>query len=201
MPSPNIYMIMSEPMFDKRSAPTSPTDPNYSKPASTFGSSAMTMPGAIEVLSYNFTVNQKGSEPGGRPRSVEEVVRSEVRIKKMADSRSPKLFRYCCEGAYIASVEIQVYGPVLDKPYLTFHLSYVHISSFEPAGGGPDGFPIEMIGLTYGQMAIKFDNAGMGSKQQGNARSGSVENEWSWVMEMPVTITAGPGSTLAGSTM
>src|SRR5215831_9763144 len=51
-------------------------------------------PGAIAVASFSYSITQKGSEPAGRPRSVESVDHGDFQITRTADHRSPKLFRY-----------------------------------------------------------------------------------------------------------
>ena len=152
------------------------------------GTGSVSHPGAVEVLSYSFAINQIGSEEPGRPRSVEKVARSPLTIVKAADSRTPRLFRYCVRGEFITKARLQVFGPDPTKPYLTYTFSYVHVSSFEPSGGAE--LSTETIGLSYGQMEVEFDNQGLGTSIQGNSKTGKNWSKWSWVMEMPETIGA-----------
>jgi len=176
----NCFLILSEPMFHQRGG-----DGEKNNPASAYGTDAANRPGAIEVQSFEFAVNQIGSEQGGRPRSVEAIERSDLVITRVVDSRSPKLFRYCCEGSYLGIAELQIFGPT-SKPYLVYRMSYVHISSYSASGGTE--VPTETIGLKFGEMGVLFNNQGIGEAAQGNDKSGSVFASWSWVMEIPVTI-------------
>lgn len=177
MATSNVFLILSESMFQQRG--TSGLDDV--DPASAYGTGAANRPGAIEVLSFTFNVKQVGTEQSGRPRSIEAVTRSEFEFEKAVDARSPKLFKYCCEGTYIRQAECQIFGPVRDTPYLTYHMAHVHVSTYQPSGG--KDVPVEKIGLTFGEMSVKFNNAGMGDSKHGNDRRGTVKTMWSWVLE------------------
>ena len=191
----NVYLILSEPMFGVRGALKDDGSEDKS-PATAFGTNIARRQGAIEVLDFTFSIDQIGSEPSGRPRSIEAVTRSNFVFTKSVDSRSPKLFRYCCEGTYIAKAECQIYGPA-DEPYLTYHMAHVHVGSYSPSGGS--SLPMETIGLTFGEMAVKFNNAGIGEERHGNTRTGTVVTKWSWVIDVPGLDPTGMLSTLEGS--
>jgi type VI protein secretion system component Hcp len=124
--------------------------------------------GSIEVLEYKFSINQVGSEDPGRPRSVESIQRSQFRFKKFVDNRSPILFFYCVTGKWITKAELMVFGTDRVSPYLTYTMSDVHVSSYEPSGGGD--LPTEWISLMYGRMCVDVDK---------------VKRAWSWVFESP----------------
>ncbi len=179
MPAPtNAYLILSEKMFNANTG-TSDNDPE-----SAYGTGVSYKSGAIEVLNFGFKVEQVGAEEGGRPRSVEKTKRSDLVIKKVIDSRSPKLYRWCCEGAFIKEAELQLYAGT-DTPFAVYWMSFVHISSYEVSGGG--AVPTEEIGLRFGKMGVKFNNAGIGTSAQGNSKTGSVQGVWNWVEELPAS--------------
>ena len=215
MATPGVYLVMSEPLFDKH--------PNSDRQVADavlggvidlagggidrlkgankiskgeYGTGVDAIPGAIEVLEFNFDIKQIGSEEGGRPRSIEDIQRSEFRFKKPLDCRSPKLFKYCCEGAFIGAAELQIFGPT-SKPYLTYRMTYVHVSSYEPSGG--EDLATEWIGLKYGQMAVKWDESGIGEAKHGNAKTGVVINRFSWVMQAPIEFPSGIPGLMEGS--
>ncbi|HBN77337.1 MULTISPECIES: type VI secretion system tube protein Hcp [Rubinisphaera] len=173
MATSNVYLILSEKLFDET------TDGKY-------GTTAINRPGAIEVLNFGFSINQVGSEDPGRPRSVEKIDRTDVKITKAVDSRSPLLFKYCCQGSFIGAAEIQCFGPDPSTPYLVYRMQFVHISSYTPSGGGD--VPTEEIGLRFGEMGVRWNDAGIGSERQGNSKTGTLHSNWSWVMEWPVTL-------------
>ena len=177
MATTSVFLIFSESMFKQRSGTATATQPD-----SDYGSNAANRAGAIEVLDFSFKIEQIGSEEGGRPRSVETVVRSRFVFEKAVDARSPKLFKYCCEGELIWQAECQIFGPNPNVPYMVYHMGHVHVSSFEPSGGS--SLATEKIELTFGEMAVKFDNAGIGAVKHGNSRTGSVTAKWSWVFDV-----------------
>ena len=174
----NVFLILSEPNFAQAGSDRSH--------GTSYGTNAFNLPGAIEVLEFGFNVEQVGSEPAGRPRSIERVDRSDVKIVKAVDSRSPALFRYCCEGTFIGAAEIQCYGPVPTAPYLVYRLQHVHIGSYSPSGGSD--VPTEEIGLRFGEMGVLWDDQGIGVAKHGNTKTGRVGHNWSWVAEWPITL-------------
>lgn len=142
--------------------------------------------GPIEILSYNFSVEQIGSEEGGRPRSVEAVTRTDFVITKQVDARSTHLFRYCCEGFAIGEVDVYVFGLTPSPPYVTYTMRYVHIARYEPSY--ENNLAIETIGLRYGQMTVFWNAAGGGTADQGNGLTGTSEATWSWVIDAPIKL-------------
>ena len=177
MATTNVYLILSESMFKQRS-----DDGTQNNPSSAYGTNAANRKGAIEVLDFSFKIEQIGSEQSGRPRSIEAVTRSRFAFEKAIDARSPKLFKYCCEGTLIWQAECQIFGPNPGVPHTVFHMGHVHVSSYEPSGGSK--LATEKIELTFAEMAVKFNNAGVGLPIHGNSRSGSVTTKWSWLLDV-----------------
>lgn len=198
MATTNTFLILSEDMFKGLSNQPS-ADDAMRNPSQSYGTFSKNLPGAIEVLEFGFKIEQIGSEQSGRPRSVESVERSRFTFKKAVDARSPKLFKWCCDGTLIWQAECQVFGPVPNTPYLTYYMGHVHISSYEPSGS--DDVPTETIELTFGEMGVKFNNAGIGGATHGNSRSGSVQTKWSWIFDVEGLdlVARGMGSLGTGS--
>lgn len=169
----NVFLTLSQKGFDKdgeagsKFGTTVKHGPVNNDGDATSGNSL----GSIEVLDYSFSIKQVGSEEGGRPRSVERVEHSQVRIKKFVDNRSPLLFEYCVKGEYISEAELLIFGTNPSEPYLKYTMSYVHVASYEPSGGSD--LPVESIGLTYGQMKVQWLDGD------------NITRAWSWVMEVP----------------
>jgi type VI secretion system Hcp family effector len=149
------------------------------------GTGAVNRGGAIEILGFDCSIEQVGSEIGGKPRSVEAVVPGAFNIKKAIDASSPLFFRWCCIGEYISSMTVSCYAVDPEKPYAVFKMNGVHITTYKPSSSG--GLPTEDIALKYGKLSVKYNGAGLGSADHGNG-SGSVnvEKAWSWVVGMPV---------------
>jgi len=177
MATTNVFLILSESMFKQRS-----DDGTQNNPSSAYGTNAANRKGAIEILNFSFRIEQEGTEASGRPRSIEHVKRSTFAFEKAVDARSPKLFKYCCEGELIWQAECQIFGPNPGIPYLVYHMGHVHVSSYEPSGG--TSLATEKIELTFGEMAVKFNNAGIGLPMHGNTRTGSVTTKWSWLLDV-----------------
>lgn len=181
MATTNIYLTLSESMF--QNSATSTDTSVVGSASQTFGTTAANHPGAIEVLKFSFSVDHVGSQPPGQPRSVEGVTRTPLTIDRAVDSRSPKLFSYCCRATIIETAKLLVFGPRTDVPYLTYEMKGVHISKYAPSSDG--NLPTETLDLTFDQMKVKFDNAGIGEAVHGNGRGGNVTYTWNWVMEVP----------------
>ena len=83
----------------------------------------------------------------------------------------------------ISEAKLKIFGPRHDKPYLTYKMKGVRVSTYEPSGG--EKLAVEKIGLRFDQMSVKFDNAGIGTARNGNGRAGTVEYTWNWTMDVP----------------
>lgn len=189
MATTNVFLTFDKDMFKKR-ASISDFEPN---PAQAYGTNSENVPGAIEVLSFSFSIDQVVSEDAdGRQGIVERIQRGDVEIEKAADSRSPKLFIYCCKAVMFEKAELKIFGPRVDKPYLIYEMKGVRISKYAASGGS--SLATEKIGLRFGQMKVKFDNAGIGTARNGNSRVGKVEYTWNWTMEVPGFSPLPPGT-------
>jgi type VI secretion system Hcp family effector len=147
------------------------------------GTGVSSTAGSIEVLEFSFSVSHVGSQPPGQPRSVEAVTRTPLTVKKKVDKRSPKLFKACCRAAIFSEAELVVYATNPDNPYAKYKMKGVHVSGFSTASS--DHIPEETLQLTFDQMKVTFDNAGIGTEQEGNTATGSVDETWNWIMEVP----------------
>lgn len=153
--------------------------------SNTHGSTASYMTGSMEVLEWDYKIEQEGSQEGGKPRSVERVKHGEFTIKRQMDRRSPKLFYYCCSGEFINQAQLTMFS-FMTTPFLTITMNWVHVSAYEPKGG--EGVPLEIVGFRYGEMSIKWNDAGMGDENYGVTLNGSIASSWSWVFETPTTL-------------
>ena len=140
--------------------------------------------GSIEVLDFSFTIEQKySSEEDGRAGFVERVDKTPLTITKAADKISPKLFGFCCKGNMLYKIELKIFGPRPDKPYLVYTMQNVRICKYEPSGG--EDLTTEKIEFNFGQMNVKFDNAGIGTARNGNSSYGGLDYTWNWIMHVP----------------
>ena len=138
----------------------------------------------IEVLEFSFAIEQQmSSEEDGRAGFVERVDKTALSIKKAADYSSPKLFQFCCKGSQLYLARLHVFGPRTDREYLVYEMQNVRISKYAPSGG--EDLVTEEIEITFGQLSVKFDRAGIGTARNGNGQYGSVEYAWNWVLHVP----------------
>jgi len=149
------------------------------------GSTTSYQQGSMELLEWSFALEQEGSQDGGKPRSVERVKHGEFKIKRQMDSRSPKLFYYCCSGEFVNQAQMTVFS-VNSTPILTITMTWVHVSSWEPQGG--EGVPIEEVGFRFGEMQVNWNDSGLGGANYGVSLSGSISTSWSWVFETPTQL-------------
>ena len=151
--------------------------------------------GAFPVASFSYSIVQKGSESGGRPRSVESIEHGDFTVTRIADHRSPKLFRFVSRATYFTRASVFVFAeyPGQTEPYLIFSMSYVHVSSYKVNLASTSGVPIETISLKYGQMQM----VGRGQNLPFNTitmKEGDVNESFSQVMNAPGNIFAGLGT-------
>jgi type VI secretion system secreted protein Hcp len=124
----------------------------------------------IELSSFQHGLKQIGEEPGGRPRSVEQVEHGEFVVTKNVDAHSPKLFEICAAAIYVGRVEVLLFDGSLKKdasgkvvqqePYLAYTMKGVHVATYSVDSA--DGVPVETIGLKYGSIAIGWKGANSG---------------------------------------
>jgi type VI protein secretion system component Hcp len=166
----------------------SSADPDYSGDAR--------CPGAIRLQSFNYSIQQHGSEYAGRPRSVESVEHGDFNVSRFADTRSPHLFRLVARAEFVSEVNVLVFSesPRQTAPYLIFNMTCVHVASYAiEYGSGP--YPTELIGFKYGNLKIIGRGQYLPVAMFKYAPGGYCEESFSQVMNIPKAL---PGLTTAG---
>jgi len=111
----------------------------------------------IEVLSYSHGLSQpsSGSSSSGGGRSSERCNHEDFSITKTLDKASPKLALYCCNGAHIDKITIDLCRASKDKQrYMQYILSNAIVSRVRPGGAskGEGALPVEEVSFNYGKI-------------------------------------------------
>ena len=111
----------------------------------------------IEVLSYSWGVSQpaSGALSSGGARTAERCDHEDFTVVKTLDKASPKLALYCCNGAHIAEVTLELCRAEEDKQkIMEYKMSDVIVSSVSPGGSaqGGESLPLEEVSFSYGKI-------------------------------------------------
>jgi len=124
----------------------------------------------IEVLSYSCGCSMAGdtssvSRAGGHS-SGARVDFQELSCVKSVDASTPNLAQFCCKGAHIPTVTLQLCEATGDKhTYMTYYLEDVLICGVRPGGssGGGEVRPLEEISFRFARISWGYtpvDNTG-----------------------------------------
>jgi len=132
----------------------------------------------VMVTKYEHEIAQPASvtqkTAGGR--SAEAVEFNEVKLYKLVDAASPKLYEACCKGTHLAEVTLELWRAGGDPlKYFEVKLKEVLISSVKQIGDpkGDNQFPGEVVGLTFGAVEWTYTK----QKPDGTA-GGNVAAKW-----------------------
>ncbi len=125
--------------------------------------------GEIEILSFNWGVQNIGSSASGSGLGSGKASFEDFNIVKVADASTPVLMEKCATGAHIASAVLTIRkagGKKLE--YYKIKFNDLLISSFNNAGSGDDSVPIENVSLNYTKIFIQY------TQQQADGSGGPV---------------------------
>ncbi|PWU22124.1 MAG: type VI secretion system tube protein Hcp, partial [Candidatus Rokuibacteriota bacterium] len=112
----------------------------------------------FELLSYGFAPSGAGSATGGG--GAGKVTFNELKIVKVTDKASPKLFKACAAGVHYKSATVVLRkkgGGGTKQVYLTIKLDQVIVSSFQAGSGGGGGTrPVESITLNFANSQLEY---------------------------------------------
>lgn len=138
--------------------------------------------GEIEVLSWNWGLNQSGTQEVAGRRTSGQVTGQEMVISKYMDKSSPVLVKHCCNGQGIKEgiLTVQTSGGEDEKVNaLSIKLEDVVITSFTPGGSGQAGgeIPVETISMSCKRFTYKYT----GQKADSHA---DAESEQGWDFDL-----------------
>lgn len=133
----------------------------------------------IEVLSYSHGLSQpaSGSSSSGGGRSSERCDHQDFSIVKTLDKASPKLALYCCNGAHIPKITVELCRASGDKQkYMQYVLSESIVSGVRPGGSSQGGeeLPLEEVSFNYGKIEWVYTET---DHKTGKAK-GDVKANW-----------------------
>ena len=137
----------------------------------------------IEVLSYSWGVSQpaSGMLSSGGSRTAERCDHEEFSVVKTLDKASPKLALYCCNGAHIAEVTLELCRTTEEgrQRIMKYKMEDVIISSVRPSGPtqGGEALPLEEVSFNYGKITWTYTEV---DHKTGKPK-GDVEAYWDLV--------------------
>lgn len=105
---------------------------------------------AFTVLGVSFASGAGGARTGAGKAAVHDIS-----ITKTVDKASPKLFQACTSGKHFPTVKITL-RKAGGKPYLTYKLTDVLVSSYQLAKAGASPIPEEHISLNFTKIEISY---------------------------------------------
>jgi hypothetical protein len=105
---------------------------------------------AFTVLGVSFASGAGGARTGAGKTAVHDIS-----ITKTVDKASPKLFQACTSGKHFPTVKITL-RKAGGKPYLTYKLTDVLVSSYQFAKAGGSTIPEEHISLNFTKLEISY---------------------------------------------
>ncbi|MFX0183314.1 MAG: Hcp family type VI secretion system effector [Candidatus Hodarchaeota archaeon] len=127
--------------------------------------------GTIDVLSYSHSISAAYS--ASATRSATSAQHTPLRVTKLVDKTSPKLFEKCSKGTVITSVILSVYHEPDALLYLKVELQNVQVASVLNYGLG-DELSTEIVSFTYEQIKWTYTEYGSDGKSKGNVESGWI---------------------------
>ncbi|MFX0050811.1 MAG: Hcp family type VI secretion system effector [Candidatus Hermodarchaeota archaeon] len=109
--------------------------------------------GSIDVLAYSHSISASYSTDGTR--SAGSAMHTPLRITKMVDKATPKLYQYCSDGTTITTVTLKLYFEPGGLNFLTIELTNAQVASVQNFGFLEDR-PTETVSFTYQSIYMKY---------------------------------------------
>ncbi len=111
----------------------------------------------IDVLAWNWGMNQSGSMHAGKGGGSGKVSVHDLSITHYIDKSAPALMQYCCSGKHLKEAKLVVRkagGTPLE--YLTIHLQEVLITSISPGGSSGEDKLTESFTLNFAKVKFTY---------------------------------------------
>lgn len=133
----------------------------------------------IEVLAYSHNIQTPYEVGTGR--SAGSVEHAPLRITKMVDKASPKLYKECAEGKVIPLVELDFCMTNINRDvFYNIELQNVRIVSVQDFGVVSGDYPTETVSFTYEKFRWTYTEYDATGKPKGY-----VESDWIYWAEEP----------------
>ncbi len=111
----------------------------------------------IDVLAWNWGMNQSGSMHAGKGGGSGKVSVHNMTITHYVDKSAPALMQYCCSGKHFKEAKLVVRkagGSPLE--YLTIHLQEVMISEVSTGGSQGEDRLTENVTLNFAKVKVTY---------------------------------------------
>jgi type VI secretion system secreted protein Hcp len=112
--------------------------------------------GEIEVLSFSWGVSNSSGHAGGGGGGAGKVSMSDFSVVKYLDSTSPQLFEKCCQGEFIANVNLTMARRAGggQQDFYKIKLNEVLIGLVQPVATAGRSEPVEQISFKFSGLQI-----------------------------------------------
>jgi type VI secretion system secreted protein Hcp len=133
-----------------------------------------TFNGMIEVLSFAWSEENRGTAGTGGGAGAGKVVRQDLSISKYVDKASNALFQACATGMHYNTATLYCRKPGGDPlVYLEFEMSgVVYVSAYNVAGNGGEVVPTEHITINFQKLMMTYNQQAMTGGGSGPAKLG-----------------------------
>ena len=118
---------------------------------------------SIDVISYSHSITSPNWQIAARGMGTASAQHTPLRVTKMVDKATPKLFEKCAQGAVIGSVILCFYHEPANKQYLNITIQIVYVVSIQDYGLH-EGRPTETVSFAYNNIKwtyTEYDSAGL----------------------------------------
>jgi type VI secretion system secreted protein Hcp len=116
--------------------------------------------GQIEILSFNFGVDQPGPSASGGGGGAGKATFSDMHFSMQASKASPKLFLFCATGQHIPSATFVAHRPDGGtNVYYKVVLQDVMVTSWQTSASDGSGIPLEQISVNFAVIKLEYTAA------------------------------------------
>ncbi len=129
---------------------------------------------SIDILAYSHSITSPDWQTIMRGAGSASAQHTPLRVTKMVDKATPKLFEKCTKGENILSVILCFYYEPVNKKYLNITLQSVMVVSIQDYGFH-EGRPTETVSFAYDKIKWIYTEYDSGGFAKGNVE---VEDTW-----------------------
>ena len=130
--------------------------------------------GEIDVLSWSWDAQQKGTMHSGKGGGSGKVDMGDLVLQKKVDKATPNLWKECCAGKHFDTATLtcrKVGGESM--PYYKLELTSVMISSMHNGATADDDRPTESLSLNFAEFSVEYT-----PQDEKGAGAGAVTGAW-----------------------
>ncbi len=129
---------------------------------------------SIDILAYSHSITSPDWQTIMRGAGSASAQHTPLRVTKMVDKATPKLYEKCTTGASIASVILCFYFEPTNLRYLNITIQTVMVVSIQDYGFH-EGRPTETVSFAYDKIKWTYTEYDSGGQSKGNVE---VQDTW-----------------------